>query len=142
MGGFPPFAGFFSKYLILMECFKYNNNLLGIIFLLISVITCYYYLKVIKICIHDNKDNLPFYSFKLTIFYIHLYFILNNFIYYIKKYYVLFFYIYTYYSSFLLENYFFIKMLTFYFQNIKIYFFSLYCLIRKNRFMLNKFIIM
>jgi NADH-quinone oxidoreductase subunit N len=48
LGGIPPFAGFFSKFLIFTAAYAQGNHLLVFIALLNTVISLYYYLLIIK----------------------------------------------------------------------------------------------
>jgi NADH-quinone oxidoreductase subunit N len=48
LGGIPPFAGFFSKFLIFMAAYEQNEFILVFIALLNTVISLYYYLLIIK----------------------------------------------------------------------------------------------
>lgn len=48
LAGIPPFAGFFSKFFIFMAAFGENYHLLVFIALLNTVISLYYYLRVVK----------------------------------------------------------------------------------------------
>jgi NADH-quinone oxidoreductase subunit N len=48
LGGIPPFAGFFSKFLIFTAAYAEGNHILVFIALLNTVISLYYYLLIIK----------------------------------------------------------------------------------------------
>ncbi len=48
MIGVPPLAGFFAKYLLLLQVFEQGNALLLFVALLTSLISAYYYLRLIK----------------------------------------------------------------------------------------------
>lgn len=48
MAGIPPLAGFFSKYYVLLYTFGINSIITTIIGLIISLISCIYYLYLIK----------------------------------------------------------------------------------------------
>lgn len=56
--GLPPFAGFFAKYLILYQIFISNYKFLSLIFLFFSLISSFYYFKVIKMLYFTKKKNL------------------------------------------------------------------------------------
>jgi NADH:ubiquinone oxidoreductase subunit 2 (subunit N) len=56
--GLPPFCGFFSKYLVLYQFFIYNFKLTSFIFLFFSIISSFYYFKIIKIIYFSKKKNL------------------------------------------------------------------------------------
>lgn len=49
--GIPPMAGFFTKYTILLLFLKTNSFFILIIAIACSIISCYYYLRLIKIIV-------------------------------------------------------------------------------------------
>jgi len=49
MGGLPPLAGFFSKVLVLWCLLKFHNFLLGWFIIVLSVLSCVYYLRFIQV---------------------------------------------------------------------------------------------
>jgi NADH-quinone oxidoreductase subunit N len=53
--GLPPFSGFFSKYLILFILNLNNLLSLTIIILILNIISSFYYLKIIKLLISNEK---------------------------------------------------------------------------------------
>ncbi|GHV57361.1 NADH-quinone oxidoreductase subunit N [Bacteroidia bacterium] len=58
LGGIPPFAGFFSKFLIFTAAYAQGNHILVFIALLNTVISLYYYLLIIKaMFIRENEEN-------------------------------------------------------------------------------------
>nr|YP_009308410.1 NADH dehydrogenase subunit 2 [Paramoeba pemaquidensis]AOS85548.1 NADH dehydrogenase subunit 2 [Paramoeba pemaquidensis] len=57
ISGIPPLSGFFSKFFIFLSLVNYNWNLLTLIMLLFSVISCFYYLRVIKLVSFNNSKN-------------------------------------------------------------------------------------
>ena len=65
LGGLPPFLGFFFKFNIFLALFIDQQYILLILGTFISVITLYYYLKVIKYVFFDNLYNLIKYNLKL-----------------------------------------------------------------------------
>jgi len=54
MAGIPPLAGFFAKFYIFMEVIKSQMYLLAVIGLVTTVISSFYYLRIIKIIYFDN----------------------------------------------------------------------------------------
>lgn len=69
-GGFPPFVGFFGKYLI-FEVLMFNGNIFIVIFIIVlSTISLYYYLKLVKfIWYYSNqkKDSFKYFIYKVFI---------------------------------------------------------------------------
>lgn len=63
LAGIPPFAGFFSKFFVFMAAFERGFHLLVFIALINTVISLFYYLKVIKaIYISPNEDPIPLFK--------------------------------------------------------------------------------
>ena len=58
LAGIPPFAGFFSKFFIFAAAFNSGFHLLVFIALLNTVISLYYYLKIVK-AMYINKNDEP-----------------------------------------------------------------------------------
>ena len=57
LAGIPPFAGFFSKFFIFAAAFHSGFHLLVFIALLNTIISLYYYLKVVKAMYIKQNDN-------------------------------------------------------------------------------------
>ena len=57
MAGIPPFAGFFAKFYIFVSAVESNFLFLAIIGVIFSVISAFYYLKIIKIMYMDNQND-------------------------------------------------------------------------------------
>ena len=58
MAGIPPFAGFFGKFYIFIAALKADLLLLAVLGVLSSVISAFYYLRIIKVIYFDeSKDN-------------------------------------------------------------------------------------
>ena len=55
--GIPPLAGFFSKLYILISIIDSKLYFLAIIAVLTSVISAFYYLKIIKVILFDSPNN-------------------------------------------------------------------------------------
>lgn len=54
MAGIPPIAGFFSKFYVLLSLIKLGFISLSIVLVILSVIACYYYLRIIKAVYFDE----------------------------------------------------------------------------------------
>lgn len=71
LAGIPPFAGFFTKLIVLIEVIKSADYMIAIYFVLMTVVSCYYYLRVVKIMYFDQGAALSVQSFhKSTTFYL------------------------------------------------------------------------
>ncbi len=55
MAGLPPFAGFFGKFYIFVAALKSELILLAILGVIASVISAYYYLRIVKIMYFDES---------------------------------------------------------------------------------------
>lgn len=79
LGGIPPLLGFLSKMFVILELIHSNYFHLALLFLIISSISIYYYLRIIKIGFFEstNKDN--------TNFFIHFNHLSNEISYYINS---------------------------------------------------------
>ncbi len=88
LAGIPPLGGFFAKFFVFMSVIESEMYALAIIGLLTTVISAFYYLKVIKIIYFDDSkvkfDDVRNLSIKATIFlsclFLSLYFISPSFI--------------------------------------------------------------
>lgn len=60
LAGVPPLAGFFGKFFILMNSFNANFFFITLFGLLISLICCFYYLRIIKFLTFNNSKNYIF----------------------------------------------------------------------------------
>lgn len=63
LAGIPPFAGFFSKFMVFASAFNQGHYLVVFIALLNTVISLYYYLLVVKAMFIDDSQN-PVPAFK------------------------------------------------------------------------------
>lgn len=73
MAGIPPFAGFFIKYNVLKDILNFENFFISFFILFITILTLFYYLRLIKIIIFDEINfnittNLKNNNFKFLIF--------------------------------------------------------------------------
>lgn len=69
MAGIPPLSGFTIKLFVIMGLIDTGKIGLGIYSLVLSVISCYYYLRVIKSMYFDMPNtSTPVYSSKITLF--------------------------------------------------------------------------
>lgn len=55
IAGIPPLAGFFSKYYVLLSLIENNMYLISIIAILFSVISCFYYIRIIQWMYFNNS---------------------------------------------------------------------------------------
>lgn len=63
LAGIPPFAGFFSKFFIFAAAFHSGFHLLVFIALINTVLSLYYYLKIVK-AMYINKSDEPIAAFR------------------------------------------------------------------------------
>lgn len=63
LAGIPPFAGFFSKFFIFAAAFESGFHLLVFIALVNTVLSLYYYLKIVK-AMYINKSDEPIAAFR------------------------------------------------------------------------------
>ena len=63
LAGIPPFAGFFSKFFIFAAAFEGGFHLLVFIALINTIISLYYYLKIVK-AMYINKNDEPIAAFR------------------------------------------------------------------------------
>ncbi|WP_294589619.1 NADH-quinone oxidoreductase subunit N [uncultured Bacteroides sp.] len=63
LAGIPPFAGFFSKFFIFAAAFQSGFHLLVFIALVNTVLSLYYYLKIVK-AMYINKSDEPIAAFR------------------------------------------------------------------------------
>ena len=63
LAGIPPFAGFFSKFFIFAAAFHGGFHLLVFIALLNTIISLFYYLKVVK-AMYINPNDAPIATFR------------------------------------------------------------------------------
>jgi NADH-quinone oxidoreductase subunit N len=55
--GIPPMSGFFAKFYVLFAIVGNGNYILALIAIMSAVISCFYYLRIIKIMYFDKKNN-------------------------------------------------------------------------------------
>lgn len=63
LAGIPPFAGFFSKFFIFAAAFHSGYHLLVFIALINTILSLYYYLKIVK-AMYINKSDEPIAAFR------------------------------------------------------------------------------
>jgi len=56
MAGIPPLCGFFSKVFVLSSLIQINENFISVLFLTVSAISTFYYLRILKIVFFENKS--------------------------------------------------------------------------------------
>ena len=57
LAGIPPFAGFFGKFYIFIAALKADLILLAVLGVISSVISAYYYLRIIKVLYFDEVGD-------------------------------------------------------------------------------------
>jgi NADH-ubiquinone oxidoreductase chain 2 len=57
MAGVPPLIGFFSKQFVLYSAIENGYNFMSFVCILVSVISASYYLKIIKLLMHESVDS-------------------------------------------------------------------------------------
>lgn len=62
LAGVPPLAGFFGKFFVFLNALSYNFFFLTFVGLLVSLISCFYYLRIIKFLTFNNTKNFIFLS--------------------------------------------------------------------------------
>ena len=65
MAGIPPLAGFFTKYYILLNLINYSLYSISLIILLLSTLSCFYYLNFIKYLLFEKKKLNTLYFFDI-----------------------------------------------------------------------------
>ena len=72
LAGIPPLAGFFAKFYVFMAVIKENMYALAIVGLLSTVVSAFYYLRIIKVIYFDELqlpfDNIKNLSISITLF--------------------------------------------------------------------------
>ena len=63
LAGVPPLAGFFAKFYIFMSVIQSGMYTLAIIGLITTVVSAFYYIRIVKVMYFDNPKK-PFESFK------------------------------------------------------------------------------
>lgn len=113
--GLPPFLGFFNKYFILIQLININHYILSFFILILSIISTFYYFKVIKSIYYIKNYNLSIklknlsfklnFNYKINFFYYSKnLFILIFFLSLINLFGIIFYYIIYYYSFFIALN--------------------------------------
>ena len=71
LAGIPPMAGFFAKFYIFISVIEKSMYFLAIVGLLSTVVSAFYYLKIIKIIYFDEAkekyDNIKYFGLKLSL---------------------------------------------------------------------------
>ncbi|MDN5247644.1 MAG: NADH-quinone oxidoreductase subunit N [Wolbachia endosymbiont of Tyrophagus putrescentiae] len=57
MSGIPPFAGFIAKFFVFTSLINSGSIMLSLILVVASVISCYYYLNIVKVMYFDKGSN-------------------------------------------------------------------------------------
>lgn len=67
MAGIPPFIGFFGKFYVFIAALQKDLYILSVLGVIASVISAYYYLRIIKIMYFDESIQDKNLSFKISI---------------------------------------------------------------------------
>jgi NADH-quinone oxidoreductase subunit N len=67
LAGLPPFLGFYSKYFFILQLVDHNQWFLALILLLLSIISTFYYIKIIKAIFFEKSQNLSDLTLNLTL---------------------------------------------------------------------------
>lgn len=59
LGGLPPFSGFFAKYLFFKSLLYSDMYIIALFLILFSLLSIYYYVKIVKIIFFDSKQKFP-----------------------------------------------------------------------------------
>ena len=62
LAGIPPFAGFFGKFYIFIAALEADLIFLAVLGVISSVISAYYYLRIIKVLYFDEVDDCNYQS--------------------------------------------------------------------------------
>ncbi len=70
IAGLPPFLGFYPKYMLLIDIFNNKLTIYGLCILIVTLISTYYYIKLIKIVFFEKnlKNNKYFFLFNNSIY--------------------------------------------------------------------------
>ena len=66
MAGIPPFIGFFGKFYVFIAAVESQLYLLAILGVLASVISAFYYLRIIKAMYFDDETSLEIFEFTIS----------------------------------------------------------------------------
>ncbi len=66
MAGIPPFIGFFGKFYVFIAAIKKELYLLSVLGVIASVISAFYYLRIIKVMYFDEKNEEKNLNFKIS----------------------------------------------------------------------------
>ena len=66
MAGIPPFIGFFGKFYVFIAAIEQELYVLSVLGVLASVISAFYYLRIIKIMYFDESINEEIINFKIS----------------------------------------------------------------------------
>ena len=67
MAGIPPFIGFFGKFYVFIAAINQGLVILSILGVLASVVSAYYYLRIIKVIYFDELNTKLNYNFTISL---------------------------------------------------------------------------
>ena len=67
MAGIPPFIGFFGKFYVFIAAIEQELYVLSVLGVLASVISAFYYLRIIKIMYFDESKSEGIINFKISL---------------------------------------------------------------------------
>ena len=80
MAGIPPLAGFFGKYYLFLHAFESKYYALVITGMFTSLISTYYYLRIIKLMWFEHQPNFTEFTINLTPIMLVLYSVCESFL--------------------------------------------------------------
>jgi NADH-quinone oxidoreductase subunit N len=64
LAGIPPLAGFFSKFIVLLTLTKFNMYFFAFFSLILTVLSCFYYIRIVRFLYFDTISSAVFFDYK------------------------------------------------------------------------------